>query len=294
VSVRSVHAGTEHAGAHVATHLTARLAVAALAGLFLVACERSGDDLAAAARPESTTAAADPLESSSGSAGGATASTVAESSAAGSTVPPTESPNGSSPSPPVSIVDVPEVGVPGLDSTDAFCSSWSRFGGSFQVVAVAAAFGSGPPEQLAALEIAASPTVTAAYADLLANWPAELASEFEIVADDFLGPFARRLEAAYDSLIGVGADAATVTAIGDAWLAGLARRDPSTPEFVVDLPDDVWATIDEAAEVFGDRLVPFGSDPSLVTDVSTPLTSEYLGASCPDQGTLTGQEVESP
>jgi hypothetical protein len=189
---------------------------------------------------------------------------------------------------------VPEIGVPGLDSTDAFCSSWSRFGGSFQVVAVAAAFGSGTPEQLAALEVAAAPTVTGAYADLLANWPEELASEFEIVADDFLGPFARRLAAAYDSLAAVGADAATVAAIGDAWLAGLARRDPSTPEFVVDLPDEIWGTIDEAAEVFGARLVPFGSDPSLVTDVSTPLTSEYLGASCPDQGTLSGQEVETP
>jgi hypothetical protein len=101
------------------------------------------------------------------------------------------------------------------------------------------------------------------------------------------------LAAAYESLTEVGADAATVTAIGDAWLAGLARRDPSTPEFVVDLPDEVWGTIDEAAELFGARLVPFGSDPSLVTDVSTPLTDEYLGR-CPDQGTLSGHEVETP
>ena len=30
-----------------------------------------------------------------------------------------------------------------------------------------------------------------------------------------------------------------------------------------------------------------------VTEVETPLTSEYLAVSCPDQGTLSGQEVET-
>lgn len=197
--------------------------------------------------------------------------------------------------PPVDTVpDVAEVGVPGLDSDDAFCASWSRFAGSFQVVAVTSAFGSGSAAQLASLEVAAAPTVTAAYAQLVDNWPDELSSEAELVADEFLGPFARRLDVAASALEDAGADDTTITTISDAWVAGLAQRDPTTPEFVVDLPDEVWVVIDTAAADFSQQRVPFDSDPSLVTDVATPLTSEYLATSCPDQGTLSGQEVESP
>ena len=196
--------------------------------------------------------------------------------------------------PSVSVVGVPEVGVPGLDSDDAFCSSWSRFAGSFQVVAVTSAFGSGSPAQLAALEVAAAPTVTSAYEQLVDNWPAELAAEADAVADEFLGPFARRLQVARAALDEVGADDATIASIEQAWLAGLARRDPTTPEFVVDLPDETWTVIDDAATTFSEQRVPFAQDPSLVTDVETPLTSEYLAVSCPDQGTLSGQEIEAP
>ncbi len=195
---------------------------------------------------------------------------------------------------PISVADLPEVGVPGLDSTDAFCAAWSRFAGSFQVVAVTAAFGSGPPEQLAALEIAASPVVTDAYDSLLANWPDELSSEADVVADQFLGPFARRIQVALDALKSVEADPEFADEIADAWLAGLARRDPSTPEFAVDLAPEAWAIIDTAAVDYGAQLVPFSSDPSLVTNVQTPLTDAYLARSCPDQGTLSGQEVDPP
>lgn len=210
-----------------------------------------------------------------------------------SSVPSSGAPAGE-PTTPIPVEEVPEVGVPGLDSTDAFCAAWSRFAGSFQVVAVTAAFGSGIPEQLAALEIAAAPTVTDAYDELISNWPDELSSEADVVADQFLGPFARRLGSARDSLVATGADEATITAISEAWVAGLAQRDPSTPEFVVDLPDEVWEVIDGAAQDFSTRLVPFGSDPSLVSDVDTPLTRAYLAVSCPDQGTLSGQEVDTP
>lgn len=198
------------------------------------------------------------------------------------------------PAPTITVVDLAEVGTPGLDSGDRFCSSWSRFAGSFQVVAVTAAFGSGPPERLAALEVAAAPTVTAAYDSLFEVWPVELEPERELVADRFLGPFARRLIEAAAALDAVGADDATIDTISEAWLAGLAQRDPSTPEFVIDLPPEAWATIDQAAEVFASQRVSFSTDPSLVTDVRTPLTDEYLAISCPDQGTLSGQEVEIP
>lgn len=262
------------------------LCVASLAG----ACSRS-DDLTSPTTSTTTTVA--PADG--------TASAPSSLSAASDTADvPTETtdddaaPVSLETTPPISIVDVVEVGVPGLDSDDEFCSAWSRFAGSFQVVAVTAAFGSGSPEQLAALEVAAAPTVTSAYRQLVESWPEELAAEADLVADEFLGPFARRLEAARSALGEVGADDAAVTAIESAWLDGLARRDPTTPEFVVDLSDDLWALIDEAAVAFAQQRVPFSQDPSLVTDVQTPLTSEYLAVSCPDQGTLSGQEVETP
>lgn len=196
--------------------------------------------------------------------------------------------------PEASVAELPEIGVPGLDSADAFCAAWSRFAGSFQVVAVTAAFGSGRPEQLAALEVAASPVVTEAYDSLLANWPAELSSEADIVAEQYLGPFARRLDVALTSLRDGDANAERIDEIANAWLAGLARRDPSTPEFSVDLDPAAWAVIDVAASDFAAQLVPFSQDPSLVTNANTPLTDEYLARSCPDQGTLSGQEVETP
>ncbi len=269
--------------------------------LLLASCSRGVDELAA---PQSTVAA-------SSSTNGTAADSVVPSSvpppadasteAAGTveTLAPID-PSAPPPSdivvtlPSVTVDDLPEIGVPGLDSTDAFCAAWSRFAGSFQVVAVTAAFGSGPPEQLASLEVAASPVVTESYDSLLANWPDELSSEADLVADQFLGPFARRLGVAFEALRGAGVDPTISDDIADAWLAGLARRDPSTPEFTVDLPPELWEVIDVAAADFAAQLVPFSSDPSLVTDAQTPLTDQYLATSCPDQGTLSGREVDAP
>lgn len=263
------------------------------------ACSR-GDDLTAPTVPTTTTTPSTVTVTTPRDTEVSTPPSSPASSAAPTSTPDsagtdeTSAPVSLATTPPVSVVDVPEVGVPGLDSDDAFCSSWSRFAGSFQVVAVTSAFGSGSPDQLAALEVAAAPTVTSAYEQLVDNWPDELASEADMVADDFLGPFARRLEVARAALRDVGADDATIAAIEQAWLAGLAQRDPSTPEFVVDLPDEMWAVIDDAASTFVEQRVPFAQDPSLVTDVQTPLTTEYLAVSCPDQGTLSGQEVDTP
>ena len=280
---------------------SARSVTLALAGcLLLGACSGGGDDLAApelaAPVTASTPTGADADETASGGTTAATEMSTETLGAASATLVPSETLVVTLPptATPVSVVEVAEVGVPGLDSDDVFCASWSRFAGSFQVVAVTAAFGSGSPEQLSALEVAAAPTVTSAYDQLVANWPDELSSEADLVADEFLGPFARRLETASEALRDTGADDATISAIADAWLAGLAQRDPTTPEFVVDLPDEIWAVIDEAAAGFGAQRVPFASDPSLVTNVQTPLTSEYLAISCPDQGALSGQEVETP
>ncbi len=188
------------------------------------------------------------------------------------------------------LTTVPEVGVPGLDSDEVVCRAWSRFLGSFQVVAVAATFGSGDPVAVAALEVMASPTVTSAYDDLVANWPDELADEAEAFADDYLGPFARRSDLALAALEAAGADATATDTIAAAWESALAGRDPTDPEFVVELPDDTQALVDEAAAGMAAQLVPIPSDPSLVTDVEVPLTDQYLVDNCPDRGTLGGVE----
>jgi len=190
-----------------------------------------------------------------------------------------------------SLPTVPDVGVPGLDSDDLVCRSWSRFGGSFQVVAVAATFSEISPPDKAALEVVAAPVVIDAYDELLANWPAELESERELVADQFLGPFARRATTVRELLVEAGADDAMLDTISEAWLAALAQRDPEQPDLAVDLPDDVWAVVDTAATDLTALFVPLPADPSLVTDVNVPLTEQFLAEHCPDQGTLGGGDV---
>jgi hypothetical protein len=187
---------------------------------------------------------------------------------------------------------LPPIGVPGLDSDDLFCRSWSRFGGSFQVVAVAAAFAPGEPVDVYALEVVAAPVVDAAFDELLANWPAELESERDDVAERFLGPYARRAELALERFVAAGATDEQVETVQAAWLDALARRDPDEVDVTVDLPDGVWAVVDVAAADLDGRIEPIPTDPSLVTDVEVPLTEAYIATNCPDRGTLGGGDVE--
>ena len=192
-------------------------------------------------------------------------------------------------------VVVDETGVPGIDADDAFCRSWSRFGGSFQVVAVNAAFGASDELRLATLEVVAAPTTTSAYTDLERAWPDELADEADAALDGVYGPFARRLTAARLALVDAGATDADLTAIDDAWVRALATRRPDDPEVVIDMPDELWLLVDTAAPAYLDEVGSWVDDESLVTDVEIPLTSAYLADNCPDQGVLAGQEVtETP
>lgn len=261
----------------------------ALAILAVAACSGDGTDLDASAAATTPPAVAPDASAGQGDPTGGTSPPPATES------PSTDADEGTGgrvvTAPPV--VDVPETGVPGLDSEDRFCSAWSRFAGSFQVIAVTAAFGEGPPEQVATLEVLAAPVVTAAYDDLVAAWPDELAAERGVAADRLLGPFAARLAAGVEALTDAGASSADVDAISAAWLAALAARDPSTPEFGVELADDLWSTVDAATAEFVERRPAFSADDSLVTAADTPLTDEYLALNCPDQGTLGGGEVDA-
>jgi hypothetical protein len=185
-----------------------------------------------------------------------------------------------------------ETGVPGLDSDEIACRSWSRFAGSFQVVAVAATFGEGGSIEAATLEVMASPVVVASYRDFLENVPDEAVEESDVVARDFLGPYARRSERALTALRDAGADDVMLEAIAAAWLDALAERDPMSPTLEVALPSDVEVVVVAAAADFDAQLVPIPLDPSLVSEAEVPLTERYLSDNCPDRGALAGSEVQ--
>lgn len=189
------------------------------------------------------------------------------------------------------IVEVPETGVPGLDSDDAFCAAWSRFGGSWQVLSVGSSF-LGDPERVATWELAAAPVIDPAYAELIANFPDELASEADIVADGYFGALQRRSADALASLGAAGVTSAMAQRLGSEWLQALARRDPLDPDLAFEVPEDLGDVVDLAADDFRAKRVEFHLDPSMVIGVDTPLTDAFLETACPDQGTLTGQEVE--
>jgi hypothetical protein len=186
---------------------------------------------------------------------------------------------------------VPEAGIPGLDSTDQFCAAWSRWAGSYQVVSVTAAFSEAPAREVAALEVVASTLVVDANTDLLANWPEAISTERDLAADKYFGPFTRRSEIALGAFRAAGADATIVATTREAWLAGLARRDPTSPELSIDLPDATWSIVDTAAADLLTQRVPFGDDPSLVIAADTSAIDDYIAATCPDQGALAGGEV---
>ena len=183
---------------------------------------------------------------------------------------------------------VADTGVPGLDSDDAFCAAWSRFGGSWQLLVQAGA--AGDPAQVARLEVIASTVVQGAYADVFAAWPAQLESEREVVADAYFGAFQRRSADAAAALSAAGASDADVAALAEVWDTALAQYDPSTT-FDVTVPPDLDPLVSQAAAAFSEQRVPLQADPSMVITVETPLTDAFLATACPDQGWIVGQDV---
>jgi hypothetical protein len=179
--------------------------------------------------------------------------------------------------------------VPGLDSDDAFCSAWSRFGGSWQVTLAAAAFGSA--EESAQLEVLASTVVGDAYDAIFGAWPAELESERDVVADQFFGAFQRRSADALAALGAAGADAADIAELATLWVDALAARDPADPVLEVDVPEELAGAVVGAVDRFTAQRPPFMDDPSMVITASTPLTDDYLRTACPDQGSIFGENV---
>lgn len=184
---------------------------------------------------------------------------------------------------------VPDTGVPGIDSPDAFCRAWSEFAGSFQ--ALAGAWSLGDPSAAARLEVAASAALVAAVTSLDENLPPELESERAAVAA-LVEPLARRAAAADDALDAAGLSSSAIVALGEAWLEALSAAGVDDPTISIVVPSEVDETaLAEAVAAFAAARPSITEDPSMITDVRVPQTEQYLIVNCPDQGTLGGNDV---
>jgi hypothetical protein len=272
-----------------------RRAVLIIGGLLSVsACTRGGDVDTAGEQPTTTVAAPttsggdlDPAGEEPAPEPAATEPTAVEEGPTTTSAPPTIATVTTFP-----VVEVPETGVPGIDSADAFCAAWSRFGGSWQVIQVAANFAP-DPSTVPFMEVSAAPVVVEAYDSMFANWPEELADERDVVADGFFGPLARRAEVAVDALRSAGADEVQLDAIAAAWVDALAVRDLEEPVLLPALGADLAGLVDAAAATFAAQRVDFVDDPTMRIVAETPRTDAYLATSCPDQGALTGGEIDA-
>ncbi len=185
------------------------------------------------------------------------------------------------------IDPIPETGVPGIDSSDAFCRAWSEFAGSFQALGLTSAVGDAA--NAVRLEVIAASSVTSAVETMEANLPAELESERSALIDDFAGPFFARAVVAEAALVGAGVDP---DLLRDTWIATLTEAGVDDPMIEVQLAADIdGAALDAAVVSFADAQPPIVEDPTLITDASIPETETYLADVCPDGGILSGNDV---
>lgn len=244
----------------------------------VLGCSDDGGDTAPATTEETGGATTDPAPT-----------TASPTTAPATTTPPTTG------APIETFATVPEDGVPGIDSDDPFCRAWSEFAGSFQALSLVASFGD--PATAIRLEVLASGAVTAAV-DTMAGelagggLPDEVTAEADEFLDGLIGPFTRRSERAAAELLAAGATEAQVAELGEAWLAELAEAGTDDPAIVVTVDDPALAgPLDGASESFGASVPPIPADPSLITDADATDTLAYIADTCPDQGTLAGNDV---
>ena len=144
-----------------------------------------------------------------------------------------------------SIEPVPDTGVPGIDSDDAFCRSWSEFAGSYQALTFSWALVGGQPS--ARLEVMANGALRAAVAQLADALPDELSSERQALTIDLTTPILRRAERSRELLLVEGVDEATIDALSSLWLAALADAGPESDDLTVPIDDGGLDDPDPAA-----------------------------------------------
>lgn len=188
------------------------------------------------------------------------------------------------------LPEITDVGVPGLDSSDPFCAAWSRFAGSFGVVAPVASFDPDPWR----IELFAAPTMVAAHTAMAESWPDAIADMRVTVLDDSLGPLAQRMQRNQEYLVASGASPQMLADIGATWETQvLTAPDSVTAAMDLVLPDDQMTVINAATMLAVANEPEFVQDSRLQTE-SVPAFLTYLQANCPDQGTLAGQDVPGP
>lgn len=273
-----------------------RAALAGSLAIVAVACSGGGDDVSdPTAETFETAVPTEPLFTRTTDDGGSAAASDAvdvtaapddSGSAPATTGAESAAPAGSDP--PATPATVPDTGVPGIDSDDAFCRSWSEFAGSFQ--ALAGAWAIGDQTEAARSEVSASDVILTATAALDEYLPPELEPERAAVAA-LVEPLSRRSEAAREELSTAGIDEQGSESLGGAWLDALVAFGVDDPTIAIVVPADVdAAAFAGAAAAFAAARPGITDDPSLITDVQIPLTEQYLVANCPDQGTLGGND----
>ena len=217
------------------------------------------------------------------------ASTMAGSLAPSQSAVPTAAPTsaadaGATSSPGPSAVPTEPTGVPGLDDGDEYCAVWAVYAGTLQAISVAQAFGDLTDLQVARLEIIAAPHLLQAVNGIAAHWPAALMTENPVALSDLIGPYDRRARKALQYLTDQGATDDDIAELTRLWDDALRGRDPNEAVIRVNgLTGELEELVDQAAAAFDAVLTPFSSDPSLdVSNVSTPLTDQYLADYCPD------------
>lgn len=190
------------------------------------------------------------------------------------------------------IETVPDTGVPGIDSPDDFCRSWSEFAGSYAALTFAWSFR--PADEAALLETVASGAVLDAANGLAVHLPAELDGERQALTVELTGPITRRAERAQTAMLAQGVSEVDAAALGVAWLDALATAGLDADDLAVDVPPSQRPAVDAAATEVAAALPPIVEDPSLIVDVRIPATEDFLAENCPDQGTLAGNDVVQP
>jgi hypothetical protein len=192
---------------------------------------------------------------------------------------------------PVESIDpVSDTGVPGIDSADDFCRSWSEYAGSYQAITFGWAFRD--PVDAATLEVSASATLIAGAAGMAASLPVELEAERDALTVDLVSPLLRRAARSADYLASQDVSPAALDELRAAWLDTLTASGTDDLEMAVVVPGAVGADrVEAAAEKLVAELPPIVEDPSLIVDVQIPATEAYLAENCPDQGVLLGNDV---
>ena len=189
-----------------------------------------------------------------------------------------------------SLPPVAETGVPGIGSDDEFCRAWSTYAGSVQALSLAWALQT--PEDAAVLEVSATAAVTQAVEDMATNLPDEIEANRQALTVDVPGPFLRRAERARRLLADAGLAETQIDALSEQWVAAITDQGIESETLSIDVPPASAEALNAASQVFAAELPSIVEDPTLDTtafDIGPSLA--YIGANCPDQGTLAGNDV---